>query len=154
MEIKKETNKKNNKSFTFAIGRRRNAIARVRVYTKIPDNLKFDEIVVKKGDFVVNGRSVVDYFRGEVAKAKYELPLKLTNNLNKLSITVKAEGGGLSGQLDATVLGIARALSDIDSTFRPVLKKRGLLSRDQRIRERRKVGMGGKARRKKQSPKR
>ena len=154
MEIKKETNKKNNKSFTFAIGRRRNAIARVRVYTKIPDNLKFDEIVVKKGDFVVNGRSVVDYFRGEVAKAKYELPLKLTNNLNKFTITVNAEGGGLSGQLDATVLGIARALSDIDSTFRPVLKKRGLLSRDQRIRERRKVGMGGKARRKKQSPKR
>ena len=154
MEIKKETNKKNNKGFTFAIGRRRNAIARVRIYTKIPDNLKFDEIVVKKGDFVVNGRSVVDYFRGEVAKAKYELPLKLTNNLNKLTITVKAEGGGLSGQLDATVLGIARALSTIDATFRPVLKKRGLLSRDQRIRERRKVGMGGKARRKKQSPKR
>jgi len=150
----KTPNKKKNNAFISAIGRRRGAVARVRIYAKIPSSLKFDEILVKKGDMVVNGRNIVDYFHGEVAKASYELPLKLTNNLNKLSITVKAEGGGLAGQLDATVLGIARALSALDETFRPILKKRGLLTRDARVRERRKVGMGGKSRRKKQSPKR
>ena len=149
-----EKTKKNNKGFIFAIGRRRGAIARVRIYTKIPSGLKLGEILVKKGDIAVNDRNVTDYFRGEVAKAKYELPLKLTDSLGKFSVTVRAQGGGLAGQLDATVLGIARALSSIDEKFRPILKKRGLLTRDARVRQRRNVGMGGKSRRKKQPPKR
>ncbi|MEK9178493.1 MAG: 30S ribosomal protein S9 [Patescibacteria group bacterium] len=149
-----EKKQKNNKGFIFAVGRRRGAVARVRLYSKISGSLKFGEVEIKKGDIVVNDRSVADYFKGEIAKAKYELPLKLTNNLGKFAVIVKAEGGGLSGQLDATVLGISRALSSIDASFRPTLKKRGLLTRDQRVRERRKVGTGGKARRKKQSPKR
>lgn len=149
-----EKKQNNSKGFTFAIGRRRGAVARVRVYSKTPDNLKFGELVIKKGDMVVNGRSISEYFNGDAAKARYELPLKLTDNLDKFSITVRAVGGGLAGQLDATVLGISRALSLVDDSFRPLLKKKGLLSRDQRVRERRKVGMGGKSRRKKQSPKR
>ena len=64
-------------------------------------------------------------------------------------------GGGLSGQLDAAVLGMARALDKLDpEKFHPILRSKGYLTRDPRTRERRKVGMGGKARRKKQSPKR
>ena len=74
---------------------------------------------------------------------------------NKFAITVIVRGGGKFGQLDAMVLGIARALNQLDrDKFRPALKKQGFLTRDSITRERRIVGMGGKARRRKQSPKR
>ena len=75
--------------------------------------------------------------------------------MGKYYVTVKVVGGGKKGQLGATVHGIARALAKLDAdTLRAPLKKAGLLTRDSRVRERRKVGTGGKARRKKQSPKR
>jgi small subunit ribosomal protein S9 len=64
------------------------------------------------------------------------------------------QGGGLQAQLGAFVLGVSRALSALDEAAKPVLKKNNLLTRDQRVRERRKVGMGGKSRARKQSPKR
>ena len=142
------------KDFMSAVGRRRSAVARVRVYSKISDNLKFGEYLVKKGDIVVNGRNISEYFGGDVAKAIYEQPLKIVNGTGKYTITIRAQGGGLQAQLDASVLGISRALAAMDETNKPLLRKKGLLTRDQRVRERRKVGMGGKARRKKQSPKR
>ena len=142
------------KDFIFAVGRRRAAVARVRVYTKVPSSLKFGEYIVKKGDLVVNGRNISEYFGGVVAKAIYEEPLKATDALNKYAITVRVVGGGPSSQLGAFVLGVSRALSVIDPQSKPKLRKKGLLTRDQRVRERRKVGMGGKARRRKQSPKR
>ncbi len=142
------------KDFMFAVGRRRAAVARVRIYSKIPDGLKFDEYVVKKGDIVVNGRNVTEYFSGEASKATYEKPLTVTDSLNKYAVTARVQGGGLQAQLGAFVLGISRALSAIDETSKPILRKNNLLTRDPRVRERRKVGMGGKSRRKKQSPKR
>lgn len=142
------------KDFMFGVGRQRAAIARVRVYSKVSDGLKYGEYLVKKGDIVVNERNVTEYFSGEAAKATYEQPLKLTDSLNKYAITVRVEGGGLQSQLGAFVLGLSRALSAIDETSRPILRKKGLLTRDPRVRERRKVGMGGKSRARKQSPKR
>lgn len=142
------------KDFMFAVGRRRAAVARVRVYSKISDNLKFGETQVKKGEIVVNGRSISEYFGGNVAKAIYEQPLKIVSGVNKYAITIRAQGGGLQAQLDASVLGISRALAAMDEVNKPLLRKKGLLTRDARVRERRKVGMGGKARRKRQSPKR
>ena len=142
------------KDFIFAIGRRRAAIARVRIYPKTPDGLKFEEYVVKKGDMVVNGKLISEYFTGEVAKATYEKPFKLTNSLNKYGVTVRVEGGGLQAQLGAFVLGISRALSALDESSKSILRKNKLLTRDPRVRERRKVGMGGKSRARKQSPKR
>ena len=142
------------KDFMFAVGRRRAAIARVRIYTKTPDNFKFDEYSVKKGDLVINGRHISQYFSGKTSQAIYEKPLKTTNALGKYAITARVQGGGLQAQLGAFVLGVSRALSAMDESLKPMLRKKGLLTRDQTVRERRKVGMGGKARRKKQSPKR
>ena len=142
------------KDYFFAVGRRRAAIARVRIYPKAPDNLKFEEYVVKKGDVVVNGKVFSEYFTGEVKKSKYELPFKVTDTLNKYAVTAKVAGGGQMSQLDAVVLGISRCLALIDEKNKAILRKNGLMTRDPRVRERRKVGMGGKARRQKQSPKR
>ena len=142
------------KDFIFAVGRRRSAVARVRIYQKAPDNLKFGEYLVKKGDFVVNGKNINAYFSGVVSKAVYEEPFKLVDAVNKYTVTAKVAGGGLTAQLGAFILGASRALVAIDEANKPILRKRGLLTRDQRVRERRKVGMGGKARRRKQSPKR
>jgi small subunit ribosomal protein S9 len=142
------------RDFIFAVGRRRAAVARVRIYTKAPENLKFGEYVVKKGDFVVNGRAIDQYFSGIVNKAIYEEPFKVIDGLSKYTVTARVAGGGLAAQLGAFVLGASRALAAIDEANKPLLRKKGLLTRDPRVRERRKVGTGGKARRAKQSPKR
>ena len=82
------------------------------------------------------------------------MPLKLTQNEGRFAISILTEGGGKNGQLEAIVHGLARALLLSDQGYKVVLKKAGLLTRDPRKRERRKVGTGGKARRAKQSPKR
>lgn len=138
-----QTTKTNNKEYIFAVGRRKAAVARVRLYPK-----------VKNGEILVNGKPIEECFSGAVAKTRYEEPFRSTNTLGKYAVTVKVEGGGKNGQLEAVVMGIARALSVFNKEFRPLLKKKQLLTRDSRVRERRKIGTGGKARRKKQSPKR
>ncbi|OGK20616.1 30S ribosomal protein S9 [Candidatus Roizmanbacteria bacterium RIFCSPHIGHO2_02_FULL_37_13b] len=139
-----------------AIGRRKSATASIRLHLATKEKeITFGDKKVKKGEIYVNGQPIDKYFSGESNKVEYLTPLKLTDNLDRFAITVKVVGGGKAGQLDAIVLGISRALEKVDkATYRPILKKQGLLTRDARIRERRKVGMGGKARRKKQSPKR
>jgi len=142
------------KDFMFAVVRRRAAVARVRIYSKISSGLVFGEYAVKKGDLVVNGRHISQYFGGKVSEAVYEEPLKATDNLNKFTVTARVNGGGAQSQLGAFVLGLSRGLAAIDEANKPLLRKKGLLTRDPRVRERRKVGMGGKARRAKQSPKR
>ena len=142
------------KDYTFAVGRRRAAVARIRVYLKIPSGLKFGENEVKKGEILVNERKIESYFSGVVSKAEYEKPLKIINATQKYAVTARIVGGGTSSQIGAFVLGLSRALSTIDEENRPLLRKKGLLTRDARVRERRKVGMGGKSRRKRQSPKR
>lgn len=133
-----------NKSYIVAVGRRREAIARIRLGDKS----------LKKGEFMVNGKKVFEYFKGEIAKVMYEKPFKVTDTLGKYAISVSVSGGGSKSQIEATVLGISRALSKTEESFKKLLRVKGLLTVDQRTRERRKVGMGGKARRKKQSPKR
>lgn len=138
-----------------AVGRRKSAVARVRLYivTKQKE-ISVSDLKIKKGDIYVNKKLINQYFPGEVAKSKYTQPLKLTDNLDRFAISIQVKGGGKNGQLDAVVHGISRALELVDKSYRPILKKKGLLSRDARVKERRKPGTGGKARRKKQSPKR
>src|SRR3989344_5223377 len=139
-----------------SIGRRKSATARIRLHLATKEKeIAFGDKKVKKGEIYVNGMQIDKYFSGQSDKVEYLTPLKLTDNLDRFAITIQVVGGGKAGQLDAIVLGLARALEKVDrAAYRPLLKKQGLLTRDARIRERRKVGMGGKARRKKQSPKR
>ncbi len=134
---------KNSKpNYTYAVGRRRSASARVRLFRG-------------KGQTTVNAKAIEEYFSGEINKDVWSRPLRTVDAQDKFYATVKVVGGGMMGQLDAVTHGISRALAKANKEeFRPLLKKAGLLTRDSRIRERRKVGMGGKARRKKQSPKR
>ena len=140
--------------YTQAVGRRRVAIARVRIYTS-NSNVVWNDKVLKKGDVFVNEIPINEYFNYKTAKNRFLLPFRLTNTEGKFIVTVKVSGGGKSGQLDATIHGISRVLDKIDKEkYHDILKKHDLLTRDARARQRRKVGMGGKSRRKKQSPKR
>ncbi len=151
----KDTTKQSKVTYISTVGRRREAVARVRLYANPPTNIFWEDKILKKGDIYVNNLPIEEYFSGPVSKNKFLLPLRLTNTIDKYVITVKVMGGGSSGQLDAMVHGIARALDKTgNEDFHSLLKKHNLLTRDARARERRKVGMGGKARRKKQSPKR
>lgn len=139
------TNSKSSKktvTYIQTVGRRKTAIARVRLY-------------LKRGEITVNGKPIGQYFPGEANKLLYLEPLKATKVVDKVTATIKVVGGGLKGQLAAVIHGLSRALAKADAKkYRPVLKKGGWLTRDDRMRERRKVGTGGKARRQKQSPKR
>ncbi|GIW62481.1 MAG: 30S ribosomal protein S9 [Patescibacteria group bacterium] len=148
--------KKSNLKYYEAVGRRKSATARVRLYIFGKQNkIKVGNYELKKGEIIVNGKDIEQVFLHQWEKEKYLKPLKLTDTLDRFGISIVVKGGGLDGQLDAITHGIARALNKVDSeSYRPVLKSEGLLTRDPRVRERRKVGTGGKARRKKQSPKR
>ena len=129
-------------NYVYAVGRRRSASARIRLFKG-------------KGTSLVNEQPVEKYFPGEINEEVWTKPFRLTDTLGKYYVTVKIVGGGKNGQLGAAVHGIARTLVKANKDkFRPPLKEAGLLTRDARVRERRKVGTGGKARRKKQSPKR
>jgi len=130
------------RNYKSAVGRRRTAIARVRV-------------MEGHSPIIINGKPISEYFKGPVSQKSYEKPFAITQTLGKYTSTVKVVGGGQMSQLGAVVHGIARAMLLIDKeTFRPLLKSAGLLTRDPRVRERRKMGQGGRARAKKQSPKR
>lgn len=146
-----ESKKTASKDYVFTIGRRKSATATVRLYKK---DVVFEGITVHKGEIVVNNKAASSYF-GKDKELICLQPLEITNTKNVFAVSIKTSGGGKEGQLEAAVLGIARALDKFDSDkFHTILKKKGLFTRDPRVRERRKVGMGGKARRKKQSPKR
>lgn len=142
-------------SYYEAVGRRREATARVRLYVVGDQAVKVGEKEVEKGAIVVNARPVEQYFPGEVYKKMCFEPFRTTNTMNRFATSVKVSGGGLSGQLGALVLGVSRALEKVDKEkFRPILKKRGFMTRDPRAKQRRKAGFAGKARARKQSPKR
>ena len=152
-EVKVKKTKK--RDYFYAIGRRKSSVARVRIYSSVSEGQKWGEEEVKKGQILVNKAPIEKYFSGPVAKAIYTKPLNLTSTGEKYAILVKIVGGGKNGQLEALVHGLSRVLASINKEkYRPVLKSAGLLTRDARVRERRKVGTGGKSRRKKQSPKR
>jgi len=146
--------KKIKKDYIFAVGRRREAVARVRLYSQIKRGVFIGDKEVKKGDIFVNSKKIEEYFASSVYKVIYTEPLRATNSIGKYAFTVVVEGGGPMGQLGALVHGVSRALSELDEKNRGILKKKGFLTRDPRTRQRRKVGMGGKSRREKQSPKR
>ena len=151
--VKEKKNAK--KDYVFAVGRRKEAVARVRLYRNLSEELKWGDLAITKGQIIVNKMPIQEYFSGEVAKKVYDEPFRVTNSLNLFTGTISVEGGGFSSQLGAVIHGVARALSLFDpEKFRPILKAKGFLTRDARVRQRRKEGMGGKSRRKKQSPKR
>ncbi len=136
--VKGETNKNN----TQAIGRRKEAVAKVR-------------LVAGGGVLTVNGKPINEYFTGVVFQKLYQRPFEVSKTSGKYTGTIKVFGGGTKSQLDAVVHGISRALALAeDKTYRSVIKKEGLLTRDARVKERRKYGLAQKARAKKQSPKR
>lgn len=125
-----------------AVGRRKVATARVRIYEG-------------KGDFVVNDILVGEYFANiPEAHVFYNKPFDLTGTKGKFAVTVKVSGSGLNAQLEAMMHGLSRALVAYNPESRIFLKQAGLLKRDDRMKETRKIGTGGKARRKRQSPKR
>ncbi len=143
------------RDYTFAVGRRREAVARVRLYDVLRPGMTWENLEVNKGDIIVNQKPIAEYFSGDLNRYRYSEPLRIANAQNKFTFTIQVQGGGPAGQLDAVIHGIARALSSFDAeNYRKPLKDKGFLMRDARVRERRKVGTGGKARRAKQSPKR
>lgn len=150
-----KTKKLIKRDYTYAVGRNKEAVARVRVYAHVKDGAVWEGQEIKKDQMLVNGQAIEHYFSGPIAKSMYMKPFIITKTEGKYAVTIKVAGGGKNGQLDALIQGLARALSAIDATkFRPALKQAGLLTRDARVRQRRMVGTGGKSRRKKQSPKR
>jgi len=130
-----------NKIYATAVGRRKEAVAQVR-------------LIAGDGSIVVNGRPADRYFSSIIAKTRAPSPLSVLPKSKTYSVEAKIRGGGSTGQLDALTLGIARAISSLKAEYKSPLRKLGLLTRDSRVRQRRMVGMGGKSRRKKQSPKR
>lgn len=113
-----------------ATGKRKNAIARVRIKPG-------------SGKIVVNGRGADDYFRRPTSILLIEQPLALTDMSGKIDIFANVTGGGLSGQAGALRHGITRALMSMNPDLRPVLKKAGLVTRDSRAKERKKYGLAG-----------
>ena len=126
--------------YNYGTGRRKSAVA--RVYMK-----------PGKGDIMVNDKPVDVFFSRETGRMIVRQPLVLTDKLNTFDILVNVDGGGESGQAGAVRHGITRALIEYDATLKPVLKKAGLVTRDAREVERKKVGLH-KARRRKQFSKR
>ncbi|TMK80646.1 MAG: 30S ribosomal protein S9 [Actinobacteria bacterium] len=111
-----------------ATGRRKESVARVR-------------IVPGSGRFALNGRSLEDYFPRPALQMVVTEPLRLTNTIDRYDVIASIDGGGISGQAGAVRHGISRALVEADPTLRSDLKKRGLLTRDARAKERRKYGL-------------
>lgn len=142
--------------FIQAFGRRKESTAQVRVYPLTKrETLTMGELKMQRGDIYVNLHKIEKYFPGEVNKLQYFSPLKTINSQNEYAITVTVRGGGQKGQLEATIHGLARALEKINKEVNhPLLKRKGFLTRDSRVKERRKAGFAQKARARKQSPKR
>ncbi len=138
-----------------AVGRRKESVARVRLHIATaskPAMYKGEKVQV--GEMLINSKPLVEFFGTEALRRNAIQPLRLTDNETRFATTIVVSGGGTKGQLEAIVLGVSRALCKVDEELRPILKENGLLTRDPRAKERRKVGTGGKARRQKQSPKR
>lgn len=127
-------------NYYYGTGRRKNAVARVFIKPG-------------KGDIVVNGKPVDVYFSRVTGRMVVRQPLELTNNVSSFDIMVNVAGGGESGQAGAVRHGISRALVEYSSELKSPLRKAGLITRDAREVERKKVGLR-KARRRKQFSKR
>lgn len=117
------------KRYYQGTGRRKTAVARVRLF---PGN----------GEYVVNGKKPEDYFGPrDLLQREIRAPLVATGNLDSFNVLVKVRGGGVHSQAGAVRHGVARALLDLDPDLRPAMKKGGLLTRDPRMKERKKAGL-------------
>ena len=112
----------------YGTGRRKNAIARVR-------------LVEGNGKITINGKDINEFFGLETLKVIVKQPLTVTNTLDKYDVICKVQGGGFTGQAGAIRHGIARALLRANEEYRPVLKSNGFLTRDPRMKERKKYGL-------------
>ena len=120
--------KKSDKIVFLGTGKRKKSIARVR-------------LVEGKGSITVNGKPLDEYFGTEVLKVIVKQPLVATNTLDKYDVICKVQGGGFTGQAGAVRHGIARALNEANQEYRPTLKSAGFLTRDPRMKERKKYGL-------------
>ena len=116
------------KPYFYGTGRRKDSVARVRVYQGT-------------GKVTINDRDIDDYFGLETLKVIVRQPLAATETAEKFDVLVNVRGGGYTGQAGAIRHGISRALLQVDGDFRPVLKKAGFLTRDPRMKERKKYGL-------------
>ena len=114
----------------YGTGRRKKSIARVY-------------LTPGKGQITVNKRDIEDYFGLETLKVVVRQPLEATDTTGKCDINITVKGGGVTGQAGAIRHGIARALCEADEEYRPILKKAGYLTRDPRMKERKKYGLKG-----------
>ncbi len=112
----------------YGTGRRKSSIARVR-------------LVEGKGTITINGKDIDEFFGMETLKVIVRQPLTVTNTLAKYDVIATVKGGGFTGQAGAIRHGIARALNEANAEFRPALKQNGFLTRDPRMKERKKYGL-------------
>ncbi len=118
------------KAMFYGTGRRKESVARVR-------------LVPGTGKITINGRDIDDYFGLETLKVIVRQPLNVTSTLGKFDVICIVAGGGVSGQAGAIRHGVARALLKVEETYRPALKAAGFLTRDPRMKERKKYGLKG-----------
>ena len=116
------------KPYFYGTGRRKSSVARVRLYPGT-------------GKITINGRDVDDYFGLETLKLIINQPFGVTGTVGKFDIVANVNGGGISGQAGAIRHGVSRALLLADESYRPMLKKSGFLTRDPRMKERKKYGL-------------
>ncbi|MDR1961749.1 MAG: 30S ribosomal protein S9 [Gracilibacteraceae bacterium] len=112
----------------YGTGRRKNAVARVR-------------LVAGEGKYTINERDMAEYFGKKTLEMIVRQPMEITDTLGKYDVVARVHGGGTSGQAGALRMGIARALLKLDDGLRPALKRAGFLTRDPRMKERRKYGL-------------
>ena len=115
--------------YKYGTGRRKSSVARVHLFEN------------GSGNITINGRDIDEYFGLETLKMVVRQPLNATSTLGKVDIVATVEGGGVSGQAGALRHGISRALLQVNPDFRPILKKAGFLTRDPRMKERKKYGL-------------
>ena len=118
----------NTDEYFYATGRRKNSVARVRLYPG-------------SGKITINDRDIDDYFGLDTLKIIVRQPMELTETTSKYDVVCRVNGGGVSGQAGAIRHGIARALVVADAELRPEIKKAGFLTRDQRMKKRKKYGL-------------
>src|SRR5688572_3376886 len=122
------------RTFTWGVGRRKSSVARVR-------------IAPGSGKIEINGRTLNDYFTAERDRKAIFGPLEVTSVAGKMDVFVNADGGGPSGQTGAIVMGLGRALAKYDNSLESPLRAAGFLTRDSRMKERKKYGQRGARRR-------
>jgi small subunit ribosomal protein S9 len=128
------TEPKTPRSYTWGVGRRKTSVARVR-------------ITPGSGKIEINGRTLNDYFTAERDRKSIFGPLEVTNVAGKMDVLVNTDGGGPSGQTGAIVMGLGRALAKYDNSLEVALRGAGYLTRDSRMKERKKYGQRGARRR-------